>query len=30
LPFSITSFEASTMAVPLAVIEREPPVPLPV
>ena len=29
LPFSITSFDASTIAMPLAVIEREPPVPLP-
>jgi hypothetical protein len=28
LPFSITSADASTIAVPVAVIEREPPVPL--
>ena len=30
LPFSMTSSAAPTMAMPLAVIEREPPVPLPV
>src|ERR1700727_1528925 len=29
LPFSMISFEASTIAIPLAVMEREPPVPLP-
>src|SRR5258708_2562001 len=29
LPFSMMSFEASTIAIPVAVMEREPPVPLP-
>ena len=29
LPFSITSADASTIALPLAMIEREPPVPPP-